>query len=98
MNIIIIETDIIAIGRYVHTADVSGTVSMRVGGSWSTNSPAGMSGPRRGGPDDGTGPRSTLGAPNGLRAPRRYVGACTGSGLGTRTVEEAVNTVRGGSR
>jgi hypothetical protein len=47
MNIIIIETDIIAIGRYVHTADVSGTVSMRVGGSWRTNSPAGMSGPRR---------------------------------------------------
>lgn len=47
MKISIIDTDIIAIGRYVHTAEVSGTVSGSVGGSWRLSSPSGMSGPRR---------------------------------------------------
>lgn len=33
MNISIMETDISAIGRYVHTAELSGTTSGSVGGS-----------------------------------------------------------------
>ncbi|GGS53510.1 hypothetical protein GCM10010238_48690 [Streptomyces griseoviridis] len=33
MNISIIDTDIKAIGRYVHTAELSGTTSGSVGGS-----------------------------------------------------------------
>ncbi len=47
MNMNIIETDINAMGRYVHTAEVSGTVSGRTGGSWRFSSPSGISGPRR---------------------------------------------------
>ncbi len=46
-NISIIETDIMAIGMYVHTAEVSGTVSCKVGGSCRVSSPLGMTGPRR---------------------------------------------------
>src|SRR3954447_11967565 len=47
MYIIIMAPDIRAIGRYVHTADESGTVSGRVGGSWRLTSPSGISGARR---------------------------------------------------
>ncbi|GGV70883.1 hypothetical protein GCM10010340_17180 [Streptomyces griseoloalbus] len=45
-NISIIDTDISAIGKYVHIAEVSGTVSARTGGSWRVNCPSGISGPR----------------------------------------------------
>src|SRR3954447_23667542 len=47
MYIIIMAPDIRAIGRYVQTAEESGTASGRVGGSWRLISPSGISGARR---------------------------------------------------
>jgi hypothetical protein len=47
MKISIMDTDIMAMGRYVQTAELSGTVSGSVGGSCRLSSPSGMSGPRR---------------------------------------------------